>query len=173
MRRDLAVCLFLVVATLAVYGQTLRHDFINYDDDKYVYQNPHVREGLTPESIGWALTAVWSSNWHPLTWLSHMLDCELFGLDAGYHHLVNVLLHILNSLLLYMVLKGMTGAVWRSAICPGPRAVSESAPRVTVGFSVDAGSTTTFILRRSSAAANASSNSSSGYRCVTIPARST
>ncbi len=116
MRRNLAVCLFLVVATLAVYGQTARHDFVNFDDDHYVYANPHVRDGLTGESLGWAFTAVWSSNWHPLTWLSHMLDCELFGLEAGYHHLVNVLLHILNSMLLYLVLRRMTGAIWRSAM---------------------------------------------------------
>ncbi len=116
MNRDLAVCLLLVAATLAVYGQTVRYDFVNFDDDHYVYENPHVRKGLTPEGIRWAFTAFRSSNWHPVTWLSHMLDCELFGLKAGYHHLVNVLLHILNSLLLYLVLRGMTGAVWRSAM---------------------------------------------------------
>ena len=64
MGRDLAVCLLLVLATLAVYGQTAHYDFVNYDDDHYVYENPHVRNGLNRESVGWAFTAVWSSNWH-------------------------------------------------------------------------------------------------------------
>ncbi len=115
MRRDLAVCLLLVLCTAAVYAQTFRHPFIPYDDNEYVYENPHVLRGLTWEGVGWALTSLRASNWHPLTWLSHMLDCELFGLRPGYHHLVNVLLHILNSLLLYLALRRMTGAVWRSA----------------------------------------------------------
>jgi len=116
MRRDLAVCMLLVLTTFTVYGQVGQHDFVNYDDDEYVYENPHVRRGFTWENVGWAFTAMWSNNWHPLTWLSHMLDCELFGLKAGYHHLVNVFLHILNSILLYLVLKGTTGAVWRSSM---------------------------------------------------------
>ncbi len=115
MRRDLAVCLLLLVCTAAVYGQTIGHEFIQYDDHEYVYENTHVRRGLTWEGAGWAFTTLWAGNWHPLTWLSHMLDCELFGLRPGYHHLVNVLLHILNSMLLYLVLRRMTGAVWRSA----------------------------------------------------------
>jgi Flp pilus assembly protein TadD len=116
MRRDLAVLLFLVAAILALYGQTARHEFVYYDDDRYVYENPDVRSGLTAQSTVWAFTTMWAGNWHPLTWLSHMLDCELFGLRAGHHHLVNVFFHILNALLLYLVLKGMTGAVWRSAM---------------------------------------------------------
>jgi Flp pilus assembly protein TadD len=99
-----------------VYARTARHDFVNFDDDHYVYENPHVRKGLAREALGWAFTAVWSSNWHPVTWLSHMLDVEIFGLKAGCHHLVNVFFHILNALLLYLVLKGMTGAAWRSAM---------------------------------------------------------
>jgi Flp pilus assembly protein TadD len=116
MRRDLAVVLFLTAAILAFYGQTVRHEFVYYDDDRYVYENPHVRKGLSLENAAWAFTTMWAGNWHPLTWLSHMLDCELFGLHAGYHHLVNVFLHIFNSLLLYLVLKGLTGAVWRSGM---------------------------------------------------------
>ncbi len=115
MRRDLAVALFLVVSTLTVYGQVFRHDFVTFDDGLYVYENPHVQKGLTWDEFRWAFTTLWATNWHPLTWLSHMLDCELFGLNAGNHHLVNVFLHIVNSLLLFMVLRGMTGAVWRSA----------------------------------------------------------
>jgi len=116
MRRDLAVCVFLVLVTLAVYGQVVRHDFVNIDDDKYVYENRHVRSGLTADGVVWAFTTLWASNWHPLTWLSHMLDCEWFGLNAGYHHLVNVFLHILNSTLLFLILRRMTGAVWRSGM---------------------------------------------------------
>ena len=116
MRRDLAVCAFLVLVTLAVYGQVVRHDFVNIDDDEYVYENRHVRSGLTAEGSVWAFTALWASNWHPLTWLSHMLDCELFGLNAGYHHLANLFLHILNSTLLFLILRRMTGAVWRSGM---------------------------------------------------------
>ena len=116
MRRDLALCLFIAVCTAVVYGQTVGHEFVNYDDGKYVYENVHVRNGLSWEGVGWAFTTLWASNWHPLTWLSHMLDCELFGLNAGVHHLGNVLLHILNSMLLCLVLRNMTGAVWRSAM---------------------------------------------------------
>jgi len=116
MRRDLAVFLFLVLVTLAVYGQGVDHGFVNFDDNEYVYENPHVQHGLTGKGFGWALTTTRTGNWHPVTWLSHMLDCELFGLTAGYHHLVNVFLHILNSALLYIVLRCMTGAVWRSAM---------------------------------------------------------
>lgn len=116
MKREFVVALFLVAAILAPYGQTVRHEFVYYDDDRYVYENPHVQEGLSVENTAWAFTTMWAGNWHPLTWLSHMLDCELFDLRAGHHHLVNVFLHILNSLLLYLVFKGMTGAVWRSAM---------------------------------------------------------
>ncbi len=116
MRRDLAVCAFLALVTLAVYGQVVRHDFVNIDDDAYVYENRHVRSGLTAEGVVWAFTTLWASNWHPLTWMSHMLDCELFGLNAGYHHLANVFLHILNTTLLFLILRRMTGAVWRSGM---------------------------------------------------------
>lgn len=116
MRRELAVCLLLVLATLAVYGQVVHHDFVNLDDNEYVYENLHVRSGLTWKEIPWAFASMHGGNWHPLTWLSHMFVCELFGLDAGVHHLVNLLLHLLNSVLLYLVLDRMTGAVWRSAM---------------------------------------------------------
>ena len=119
MRRDLAVGLLLVLATLAVYGQVARHQFVNLDDNEYVYENYHVRSGLTWKEIPWAFGSMHGGNWHPVTWLSHMLACELFGLDAGYHHLVNLLLHVLNSVLLYLVLDRMTGAVWRSAMVAG------------------------------------------------------
>ncbi len=71
----LAVCGWLLLAVFAVFGQTGGHDFVNFDDEAYVYENPHVRDGLTAEGTAWAITAFYSSNWHPLTWLSHMLDC--------------------------------------------------------------------------------------------------
>jgi len=116
MRRELFICTLLVAATLSVYGQVARHDFVNFDDDMYVYENPRVRAGLTWDGVAWAFTTMGESNWHPLTWLSHMLDCQLFGLKAGSHHLVNVFLHILNSVLLYLILGRMTGAPWRSAM---------------------------------------------------------
>jgi tetratricopeptide (TPR) repeat protein len=116
MRRDLLVSLFLVVASFVVYGSVARHDFVNFDDDDYVYENPEVRRGLTQEGFLWAFRSIRENNWHPLTWLSHMVDVHLFGLNAGAHHVVNLLLHILNSLLLYRVLRGMTGAVWRSGM---------------------------------------------------------
>ncbi len=108
------VCLLLIVATIAVYWQTLNHDFVDFDDDDYVTQNPHVQAGLTVEGVVWAFTANHASNWHPLAWLSHMLDCQVFGLDPSGHHFTNLLLHLANTLLLLLVLERMTGAFWRS-----------------------------------------------------------
>ncbi len=102
----------LVAATVAVYWPVSGHDFVLYDDPGYVTKNIHVRTGLSPENISWAFFATEEANWHPLTWLSHMADCELFGLDAGLHHLSGLLLHIINALLLLLVLKGMTGMFW-------------------------------------------------------------
>jgi hypothetical protein len=99
----------------AVYAPSWRYDFVSFDDPQYVTENPHVIAGLTPEGVGWAFTSGYASNWHPLTWLSHMLDVELFGVNAGPQHLVNVLLHIANTLLLFVVLRRMTGAEGRSA----------------------------------------------------------
>lgn len=101
-RCDLLICLFLVLATLTVYWQVRNHEFVDFDDDLYVTQNPHVRGGLTSESMIWAFTATHSSNWHPLTWLSHMLDVQLYGMDPGRHHLTNVLFQIANTLLLFL-----------------------------------------------------------------------
>ena len=89
--------------------------FLNYDDDEYVTANPHVRGGLTVPDVVWAFNAFYASNWHPLTWLSHALDCEWFGMNAGGHHAVGVLLHVVNSALLFLVLVRMTGATWRCA----------------------------------------------------------
>lgn len=100
---------------LAVYGQVVNHAFINFDDQQYVYENRHVLKGLSREGILWSLTSFHLSNWHPLTWVSHMADVEFFGLKAGSHHLVNVLFHLVNSLFLFSLLRRMTGALWRSA----------------------------------------------------------
>jgi len=105
----------LVLLVLLVYGQTLGHGFINYDDDQYVYDNPRVQQGLGVDGVAWAFTHVVCANWHPLTTLSHMLDCQVYGLWAGGHHLTNVLLHAGVAVLLFVVLWEMTGSVWRSA----------------------------------------------------------
>ncbi len=110
-----AVCLVLAAITFAVFGQTLHHEFIDYDDKTYVYDNPMVARGLTLKGLVWAFTHVHSFNWHPLTWLSHMLDCQLYGLHPGGHHLTNVVLHTATVIALFLVLRQMTGALWRSA----------------------------------------------------------
>ena len=112
---DLLVCLGLVAVTWAVFGQTLAHDFVNFDDHVYVYENPLVIRGLSAEGIIGAFTHTHARNWHPLTTLSHMLDCQLYGLNAGGHHLTNIILHTISVLLLFLVLKQMTGAFWQSA----------------------------------------------------------
>jgi protein O-mannosyl-transferase len=114
-RRVAGICLALAAITFAVFGQTLHHEFVNYDDDKYVSENPMVAPGLTLKGIIRAFTRVHASNWHPLTWLSHMLDCQLYGLNPGGHHLSNVLLHTATVIALFLVLRQMTGALWRSA----------------------------------------------------------
>ena len=105
----------LALVTLVIYWQVQSHGFVNYDDNLYVTDNPQVKAGLTSASIQWAFTTGHSANWHPLTWLSHMVDVELFGLDAGRHHLMSVLFHLANTILLFYVLKRMTGALWQSA----------------------------------------------------------
>ena len=101
--------------TWAVFGQTLRYPFVNYDDGTYVYGNPAILGGLSLRSVAWAFTHIHSQNWHPLTTISHMLDVQWFGLKAGGHHFVNVLLHTAGVLLLFFVLRALTGATWRSA----------------------------------------------------------
>jgi len=116
-----AVCICLVILTWTVFGQTLWHDFINYDDPRYVYENTKITSGLSLSGIAWAFTHIHSMNWHPLTTISHMLDCQLYGLKAGWHHFTNVLLHSVAVVLLFIVLLQMTGgpsrtgSIWRSA----------------------------------------------------------
>jgi hypothetical protein len=115
-RRSLVIGLGLLAAIGVVYWPVRHFEFINFDDDVYVWANPEVQNGLTLRGLAWAFTTGHAGNWHPLTWLSHMLDCQLFGVNAGAHHLVNVLFHAANTLLLFGVLKRMTGARWRSAL---------------------------------------------------------
>ena len=114
--RDALACLALVLTTLCVYWQIQSFDFVFFDDPEYVYNNRQVQAGLTREGIIWSFTFSDKEKtyWHPLTWLSHMLDCELYGLAPGMHHLSNLMLHLANSLLLFWVFKQMTGARWRS-----------------------------------------------------------
>lgn len=112
--RDVLICLFLIMATLGVYWHVTNHEFINYDDDLYVTDNHNVQAGLRLESITWSFTATHASNWHPLTWMSHMLDCQLFGMNPGWHHLTNLFFHIANALLLFLAFKRMTGDSWQS-----------------------------------------------------------
>ena len=109
------VCTFLAAMVWMVFGQTLGHGFVNIDDQIYVYENPIVAQGLTLRGIVWAFRHTHSFNWHPLTTISHMLDCSLYGLNAGGHHLTNVLLHTAAVILLFLVLRRMTGKLWQSA----------------------------------------------------------
>ena len=113
--QTILVCLTLAIAVCAVYGQMAHHEFIAFDDNEYIYENPHVSTGLTPANIGWAVTAFYSNNWHPVTWVSHMVDCQLFGLQPGAHHLMGAWLHLLNVLVLFLLLRRITGTLWRSA----------------------------------------------------------
>ena len=104
----------LVLATLLLYGPVAHHEFLTLDDSGYVTKNIHVSTGLNLGNVVWAFTSFHQGNWHPLTWISHMADCQLFGLNSGPHHLVNVALHAVNVLLLFGLLQRATGAVWRS-----------------------------------------------------------
>ena len=108
------ICILLAALVWLGFGQTLRHQFVNYDDGMYVYQNPEVLRGLTLKGIVWSFTFASIGHWHPVTWWSHMLDCQLFGLRAGGHHLINVLLHAGAAILLFLALGEMTGSIWRS-----------------------------------------------------------
>jgi tetratricopeptide (TPR) repeat protein len=115
LRRTLLICLALIALTWLVFGQTLWHDFVNLDDHVYVYDNPLITRGLTLDGVINAFVRTHARNWHPLTTLSHMLDCQLFGLKAGGHHFTNVLLHSVAVVLLFLLLKQMTSAFWQSA----------------------------------------------------------
>jgi len=110
-----AVCVFLAAITWLVFGQTLGHGFVDYDDPQYVYDNLEVTSGLSLHGMTWAFTHSYFNNWHPLTWLTHMLDWQLYERKPGGHHFTNVLLHTVGVLLLFLVVAQMTGVLWRSA----------------------------------------------------------
>jgi hypothetical protein len=114
-RLAVAACVFLSVIVWLVFAQTIGHDFINFDDDKYVYENAEVSRGLTLDGFKWLLTHSHASLWHPLTTLSHMADCQIYGLRPAGHHFTNVLLHNIAAVLLFLVFAQMTGRVWPSA----------------------------------------------------------
>lgn len=116
MKTNLVICIALAAVTLVVYAQVVQFDFISLDDHEYVTRKAIIYEGITAEGIEYAFTQQHAANWHPLTTLSHMLDCELFGTNPGAHHAVNLVLHVLNTLLLFGLLRSLTGAAWRSAI---------------------------------------------------------
>jgi tetratricopeptide (TPR) repeat protein len=117
--RRLIICLLLCMATLFAYIQVKDFSFIAFDDNEYVTGNPIVKEGLTWKGVNWAFSETHAHNWHPITWLSHMLDCQVFGLKAGWHHLVNLFFHVANTLLLFLILYRMTKTLWQSAFVAG------------------------------------------------------
>ena len=114
-RRSFLICLILGLITFAVFYQVHSFKFITYDDPYYVYKNPDIQSGITLESIKWAFTTGWTANWHPLTWLSYMLDWQLFDSNPAGYHVVNLIFHIINTLLVFIVLGQMTHSLWPSA----------------------------------------------------------
>ena len=100
-RPDLLILLGLAVITFTIYAQVISHQFITLDDPTYIQENPMVNRGITGAGIAWAFTTFYATNWHPLTWISHMIDCQLFGTNAGRHLLVNALIHVANTLLVF------------------------------------------------------------------------
>lgn len=113
------LCAVLAALTVAIYAQTATHGYIAYDDDRYVYENPWVKAGLTGPNLAWAFTTFFYANWHPLTWISYMLDAGIFGLNPGAGHMVNLAFHIGSTLLLFLALYRMTGHPWRCALVAG------------------------------------------------------
>ena len=111
----LVICLVLAAGTFILYWPITHDGFTNYDDDAYITENSHVTGGLTWSGVVWAFKTGYAANWHPLTWISHMIDCQLFDLHPAGHHFMNVLFHTANTLLLFILLNLMTGAIWRSA----------------------------------------------------------
>lgn len=112
-KKELLICLFIILSTMAVYWQVSQHTFV-FDDDLYVAKNRHIRNGLSLKSIAWAFTTTHSANWHPVTWLSHLTDITLWGLNPGRHHLTNLFFHTMNALLLFYVFRRFTGDIYQS-----------------------------------------------------------
>ena len=115
MRKNIIICLFLAALTFLLYWDLTDHEFIVVDDNVYIIDNSHVQSGLNRESVRWAFTTTRAEFWHPLTWLSYMLDTQLFGVNPGGYLFTNLLLHVLNSILLFFIFKNMTAATWQSA----------------------------------------------------------
>ncbi len=115
-QKIILVIVLLVTAVIGLYGQVASHDFINFDDPEYVYANPYVQRGLSLAGIAWAFTTTHAANWHPVTWLSHMLVVQFFALNPAAHHFANILLHAANTALLLLLLSFLTGSLWRSAV---------------------------------------------------------
>ena len=113
---SILVCLLLIITVVIVYGQMLGHDFVYFDDNRYVAENARVKAGLTADNIKWAFSTLHLEFWHPLTWLSLMLDSQLFGVNPGGYLFTNLLLHIVNSLLLFIFFNRATGSVWQSGL---------------------------------------------------------
>ena len=110
------ICLVLAAAVLAAYWRVLDCQFVDYDDPAYVTSNRQVQHGFNAANLAWAFTTGAASNWHPLTWLSHMLDAQVFGLKPAGHHLTSLLLHLANCVLLFVILNRMSGGLWQSAL---------------------------------------------------------
>ena len=117
-QRTLAIYVSLAVVTAVVYWPVRHFPFVNYDDPPCLYENPHLKHGLTASDLRWAFTTG-QDQWMPVTWVARILVWQLFGADAGGHHLINVAIHIANTLLLFGILKRMTGGPWRSALVAG------------------------------------------------------
>ena len=109
------ICSSIFIIILILYIDVINYDFVNYDDDTYILNNINIHNGLTLKSIKWAFTNFYVSNWHPVTWLSHMLDIQLFGLKPGWHHFTNLLIHIINTICLFLILYKMTNEIWKCA----------------------------------------------------------
>ena len=114
--RNAAAATGLLVLTALTLGSVVRNDFITFDDHVYLTENPVVTDGLTARGLAWAFTSTRTGNWHPLTWISHMLDVQLFGMRPDAHHLVSLVLHMVTMLLLFALLRSLTGALWRPAL---------------------------------------------------------
>ena len=115
LKHKLTIYIVLTIVTLAVFWQVNKFDFVNFDDNVYVTENSHVHSGITLSGFLWAFSTTYAEFWHPLTWLSLMLDNQLYGLNAGGYHLTNLILHVLSTLLLFWLFNRMTGAIWKSA----------------------------------------------------------
>ncbi|HZM06071.1 MAG TPA: tetratricopeptide repeat protein [Candidatus Saccharimonadales bacterium] len=115
-RRTCFICLVIALGTLVLYAPAFKYGFINFDDPEYVVNNAHLAHGFSWAAVKWCFQPGYASNWHPLTWLSHMLDCQWYGLQPGGHHITNVIIHAVNSMLLFLALQRMTKTFWRSAM---------------------------------------------------------